>query len=158
MVFLLQAVSHECYCTIFDTTKAAGNETIFLGSLAFLEPLQEAKIMTMDLDCVLGWLKPSPNSRLKEEGQANPSDPDRRVLMILVSPDGLYGLQRLTDQRVGLGIVYKPPYAEATSFAQAYASLTYWRSTPNGVTQPDCLFLHVCSESGVAPFTDLYPL
>lgn len=158
MVLLLQEISDAGCDTVFDTTQATGSETIFLGSLAFAKPLSEATFTTMDLDSVMGWLT-SPTSELKEVQPVDPTYPDRRVLLILASPKGLYGhTHYLTDQRVGMAVVYKPPYVWPISFASAYSNLNYWRGASGRLVHPACLFLEVLSESGAAPFSDPYPL
>ena len=144
--------------TVFDTTRATGSETTFLGSLAFAKPLSEATFATMDLDSVMGWLT-STTSELKEVQPVDPANADRRVLLILASPKGLYGHTNFfTDQRVGLAIVYKPPYIQPISFASAHSSLNFWRGAPGRLAHTTCLFLEVLSESGAAPFSDPYPL
>ena len=135
-----------------------GSETIFLGSLAFAKPLAEAVFPTMDLDLVMGWLT-STTSDLKEVQPVDPANTDRRVLLILASLEGLYGHTSFyADQRVGMAIVYKPPYVHPISFASAHDTLNYWRSTSGRLTNAACLFLEVFSESGAGPFSDPYPL
>ena len=144
--------------TVFDATHATGSETTFLASLAMAKPLTEATLATMDLDSVIGWLT-SPNSDLKEVHPMDPANPDRRVLLIVASPGGLYGNTNFyADQKVGMAVVYTPPYIQTTSFNMAYKNLEHWRSKAGRLSHPACLFLQVLTGRGAAPFSDPYPL
>ena len=124
------------------------------------KPLGEATFATMDLDSVVGWLS-STTSDLKEVQPDDPTNPDRRVLLIVAYPEGLYaGHHRnfTADQRVALAIVYVPPYIETYSFKLAHDSLVFWRQEKGRLQTPACLFLRVLSGRGAAPFTEPYPL
>ena len=66
---------------------------------------------------ILCWLTQPQGSHLVDDTSAQDSF---MALAILVTPEALYD----TDPpRVGLGLVYKPPYIQAASFSEVYFSL-----------------------------------
>ena len=144
--------------TVYDATDATESELTFLASLAMAKPLPEATFATMDLDSVMGWLSSS-TADLKEVQPEDPTNPDRRVLLIVASPEGLCDNTNFyADQRVMMAVIYMPPYIKTTSFQMAFNNLEHWRAEVGRITHPTCLFLRVFAGRGAAPFSDPYPL
>ena len=103
-----------------------------MTSLAMAKPLAEATFATMDLDSVVGWLSTS-TSDLKEVQPEDPANADRRVLLIVASPGGLYGHTNFTaDQRVAMAVVYVPPYVRHTLSSWHYDSLNILEARRRG--------------------------
>ena len=89
----------------------------FFGTLGFTVPVEELTLRTASMANVLNWLTQPKGPHLVDRT----STPDSlTALAIWVTPEALYDPD---SPRVGLGLVYKAPYIQATSFSEAYFSL-----------------------------------
>ena len=80
-------------------------------------PVEELTLRTASMANVLNWLI-QPKGPHLVDGTLTPGS--LTALAILVTPEALYDPD---SPRVGLGLVYKAPYIQATSFSEAYFSL-----------------------------------
>ena len=80
-------------------------------------PVEELTLRTASMANVLNWLT-QPKGPHLVDGTSTPGS--LTALAILVTPEALYDPN---SPRVGLGLVYKAPYIQATSFSEAYFSL-----------------------------------
>ena len=86
----------------------------FFGALGFTVPVEELTLRTALMANVLNWLTQPKGPHLVDRM----SNPDSlTALAILVTPEALYDPD---SPRVGLGLIYKAPYIQATSFSKAY--------------------------------------
>ena len=79
--------------------------------------VEELTLRTASLTDVLSWLTKPKGPHLVDDTSAQDSF---TALAILVTPEALYDAD---SPRVGLGLVYKAPYIQATSFSEVYFSL-----------------------------------
>ena len=86
----------------------------FFRALGFTIPVEELTLRTALLANVLNWLT-QPKGPHLVDGMSTPDS--LTALAILVTPEALYDSD---SPRVGLGLVYKAPYIQATSFSEAY--------------------------------------
>ena len=89
----------------------------FFGALGFTVPVEELTLKTASLANVLDWLTQPKGPHLVDG--TSTVDP-LTALAILVTPEALYDPD---SPKVGLGLVYKAPYIQATSWSEAYFSL-----------------------------------
>ena len=80
-------------------------------------PVEELTLRTTSLANVLDWLT-QPKGPHMVDGTLT-TDP-LTALAILITPEALYDPD---SPMVGLGLVYKAPYIQATSWSEAYFSL-----------------------------------
>ena len=80
-------------------------------------PVEELTLRTASMANILNWLTQPKGPHLVYEMSTVGS---LTALAILVTPEALYDSD---SPRVGLGLVYKAPYIQATSFSEAYFSL-----------------------------------
>ena len=89
----------------------------FFGALGFTVPVEELTLRMASMAKVLNWLTQPKGPHLVDGTSTQAS---LTALAILVTPGALYDPD---SPRVGLGLVYKAPYIQATSFSEAYFSL-----------------------------------
>ena len=89
----------------------------FFGTLGFTIPVEELTLRTALLANMLKWLA-QPQGPHLVDGLSTKNSPT--ALAILISPKALYDSD---SPMVGLGLVYKAPYIQTTSWAKAYFDL-----------------------------------
>ena len=90
------------------------NSSSFFGALGFTVPVEELTLRMASMANVLTWLS-QPRGPHLVDGMSTPGS--LTALTILVTPESLYDPD---SPKVGLGLVYKAPYIQATSFSEAY--------------------------------------
>ena len=86
----------------------------FFGALGFTIPVEELTLRMASITNVLNWLT-QPKGPHLVDGTSTPDS--LTALAILVTPEALYYPD---SPRVRLGLVYKAPYIQTTSFSEAY--------------------------------------
>ena len=86
----------------------------FFGALGFTIPVEELTLRMASMANVLNWLTQPKGPHLVDETSTLDS---LTALAILVTPEALYDPD---SPRVGLGLIYKAPYIQATSFSEAF--------------------------------------
>ena len=96
---------------------------------------------------VLNWLT-QPKGPHLGDGTSTPDS--LTALAILVTPEALYAPD---SPRVGLGLIYKAPYIQATSFSEAYFFLksASWAEVSNRTTSAQIIFMQIHESSQVIP-------
>ena len=77
-------------------------------------PIEELTLRTVPLASLLVWLAHSQGPHLVDDPSTENS---AMALAILMAPEALYDPHYST---VGLGLVYKAPYIQTTSWSEAY--------------------------------------
>ena len=85
----------------------------FFGALGFAMPVEELTLKTNVLD----WLTQPQGPHLVD---GTSTENPLTALAILITPEALYDPD---SPMVGLGLVYKPPYIQVTSWSEAYFDL-----------------------------------
>ena len=119
----------------------------FFRALGFTVPVEELTLRTASLADILSWLTQLKGPHLVDDTSA----PDSfTALAILVTPEALYDAD---SPRVGLGLVYKAPYIQATSFSEAYFFLKSASQTEvgNQTTTALVAFVQIHDSSQVIP-------
>ena len=110
-------------------------------------PVDELTLRTAYLANILNWLTQPKGPHLVEKTSTPGS---LTALAILVTPEALYDPD---SPRVGLGLVYKAPYIQATSFSEAYFSLKLasQAEVSNRITSALIIFVQIQESSQVIP-------
>ena len=110
-------------------------------------PVEELTLRTASLTDVLSWLTQPKGPHLVDDTSAQDSF---TALAILVTPEALYDAD---SPRVGLGLVYKAPYIQATSFSEAYFFLksASQAEVGNRMTTALVAFVRIHESSQVIP-------
>ena len=103
---------------------------------------------------ILNWLT-QPKGPHLVDGMSTPGS--LTALAILVTPEALYDSD---SPRVGLGLVYKAPYIQATSFSEAYFSLKLASraEVSNRTTSALIVFVQIHESSQVIPLPGVLTL
>ena len=119
----------------------------FFGALGFTVPVEELTLRTASTANVLNWLT-QPKGPHLVDGTSTPGS--LTALAILVTPEALYDPD---SPRVGLGLVYKAPCIQATSFSEAYFSLKLASraEASNRTTSALIVFVQIHESSQVIP-------
>ena len=119
----------------------------FFGALGFTVPVEELTLRTASMANVLNWLT-QPKGPHLADGTSTPGS--LTALAILVTPEALYDPD---SPRVGLGLVYKAPYIQVTSFSEAYFSLKLasQAEVSNRTTSALIVFVQIHESSQVIP-------
>ena len=119
----------------------------FFGALGFTVPVEELTLKMASLANVLNWLTQPKGPHLMD-GMLT-ADP-LTALAILVTPEALYDPD---SPKVGLGLVYKAPYIQATSWSEAYFSLKLasQAEVSNQTTSTMIIFVQIQESSQVIP-------
>ena len=119
----------------------------FFGALGFTVPVEELTLRMASLANVLNWLTQPKGPHLVDGTSTLGS---LTALAILVTPEALYDPD---SPRVGLGLVYKAPYIQATSFSEAYFSLKLASraEVSNRTTSALIVFVQIHKSSQVIP-------
>ena len=123
------------------------NSGSFFGALGFIVPVEELTLRRASLANVLDWLTLPKGPHLVD--RTSTADP-LTALAILVTPKALYDLD---SPMVGLGLVYKAPYIQATSWSEAYFSLKLasQAEVSNQTTSSRIIFMQIQESSQVIP-------
>ena len=110
-------------------------------------PIEELTLRTASLANVLTWLT-QPKGPHLVDGTSTPGS--LTALAILVTPEALYDPD---SPKVGLGLVYKAPYIQATSWSEAYFSLKLasQAKASNRTTSALIIFVQIHKSSQVIP-------
>ena len=110
-------------------------------------PVEELTLRRASLANVLDWLT-QPKGPHLVDGMSTPDT--LTALAILVTPEALYDPN---TPRVGLGLVYKAPYIQATSWSEAYISLKLasQAEVSNWTTSALIIFVQIQQSSQVIP-------
>ena len=119
----------------------------FFGALGFTIPVEELTLRMASMANILNWLT-QPKGPHLVDGTSTPGS--LTALAILVTPEALYDPD---SPRVGLGLVYKAPYMQATSFSEAYFSLKLASraEVSNRTTSALIIFVQIHKSSQVIP-------
>ena len=119
----------------------------FFGALGFTMPVEELTLRTASLANMLEWLAQPQGPRLVDSSSTeNPLT----GLAILISPKALYDSD---SPMVGLGLVYKAPYVQTTSWTEAYFDLKLASQAEAGsqTTGAKVVFVQIQASSQVIP-------
>ena len=119
----------------------------FFGALGFTVPVEELTLRTASRANVLDWLT-QPKGPHLVDGTSTPDS--LTALAILVTPEALYDPD---SPRVGLGLIYKAPYIQATSFSEAFFFLksASWAEASNWITTALIIFVQIHESRQVIP-------
>ena len=123
----------------------------FFGALGFTVPVEELTLRMASRANILDWLTQPKGPHLMDGA----STPDSlTALAILVAPEALYDPN---SPRVGLGLIYKAPYIQATSFNEAFFFLKYASRAEAGnrITSALIIFVQIHESSQVIPLPGL---
>ena len=109
--------------------------------------MEELTLRTASRASVLDWLT-QPKGPHLVDGTLTPDS--LTALAILVTPEALYDPD---SPRVGLGLIYKAPYIQATSFCEAFFFLksTSQAEASNQITSALIIFVQIHKSSQVIP-------
>ena len=110
-------------------------------------PMEEFTLRTVSLASLLNWLAHSQGPHLVDDSSTEDSP---MALAILMAPEALYDPHSPT---VGLGLVYKAPYIQATSWSEAYFVLKLASQAEAGSqnTGAKVIFMQIQASSQVIP-------
>ena len=110
-------------------------------------PVEELTLRTASMANILNWLTQPKGPHLVDGTSTSGS---LTALAILLTPEALYDPD---SPRVGLGLVYKAPYIQATSFSEAYFSLKLASraEVSNRMTSALIIFVQIHESSQVIP-------
>ena len=101
-------------------------------------PVAELTLRTAAKADVLDWLTMPKGPQLVD---ARPAQGSRTALALVITPEALYDPD---SPRVGLGLGYKAPYIQATSFSEAYFFLMF-ASRAEAASRKNRCSHHVCA-------------
>ena len=119
----------------------------FFGALGFMMPVEELTLRTASLVNMLDWLaRPQGPHLVDSSSTENPLT----ALVILIAPEALYDLD---SPMLGLGLVYKAPYIQTTSWTEAYFNLKLASQTEASyrTTEAKVIFVQIHVSSQVIP-------
>ena len=119
----------------------------FFGALGFTLPVEEFTLRTASLTNMLDWLAQPQGPHLVDGSSTENS---LMALAILMAPEALYDPHSPT---VGLGLMYKAPYIQATSWTEAYfiLKLASQAETSSRNTGAKVIFMQIQASSQVIP-------
>ena len=137
----------QLYQTPAQLTSHTDDSGSFFGALGFTVPVEELTLRTASMANVLNWLT-QPKGPHLVDGMLTPDS--LTALAILVTPEALYDPD---SPRVGLGLVYKASYIQATSFSEAYffLKLASQAKASNWTTSALIVFVQIQESSQVIP-------
>ena len=119
----------------------------FFGALGFTMLVEELTLRTASLTNMLDWLTQPQGPHLVDGlSTENPLT----ALAILIAPEALYDSD---SPMVGLGLVYKAPYIQTTSWTEAYfdLKLASQAEAGNRPTRTKVIFVQIQASSQVIP-------
>ena len=119
----------------------------FFGALGFTMLVEELTLRTASLANILDWLA-QPQGPYLVDG-ASTRNP-LTALAILLTPEALYDPD---SPMVGLGLVYKAPYIQTTSWTEAYFNLKLASQAESSyrTTEAKIIFVQIQVSSQVIP-------
>ena len=119
----------------------------FFGALGFTMPIEELTLRTASLANMLEWLAQPQGPHLVD---GSSTENPLTALAILISPEALYDSD---SPMVGLGLVYKAPYIQTTSWTEAYFDLKLASQAEVGsrTTETKVIFVQIQASSQVIP-------
>ena len=119
----------------------------FFGALGFTMPVEELTVKMASLTNVLDWLTQPQGPRLVD---GTLTENRLTALAILLTPKALYDPD---SPMVGLGLMYKAPYIQATSWSEAYfdLKLVSQAKVSNQTTEAKVIFMQIKVSSQVIP-------
>ena len=110
-------------------------------------PIEELTLRTASLTKVLDWLTQPQGPHLVDRTS---TENLLTALAILITPEALYDPD---SPMVGLGLVYKAPYIQATSWSEAYFNLKLasQAEASNRTTSAKIIFVQIQESSQVIP-------
>ena len=119
----------------------------FFGALGFRMPVEELTLKTASLTNILDWLTQPQGPHLVD---GTSTENPLTALAILITPEALYDPN---SPMVGLGLVYKAPYIQATSWSKVYfdLKLASQAKVSNRTTEAKVIFMQIQVSSQVIP-------
>ena len=119
----------------------------FFGALGFTMPIEELTLRTASLANMLEWLAQPQGPHLVD---GSSTENPLTALAILISPEALYDSD---SPLVGLGLIYKAPYIQTTSWTEAYFVLKLASQAKVGsqTTETKVIFVQIQASSQVIP-------
>ena len=119
----------------------------FFGALGFMLPVEEFTLRTASLTNMLDWLAQPQGPHLVDGSSTKNSS---MALAILMTPEALYDPH---SPMVGLGLMYKAPYIQTTSWTEAYFDLKLASQAEAGsqTTGAKVIFVQIQASSQVIP-------
>ena len=119
----------------------------FFGALGFTMPVEELTLRTASLTNMLDWLTQPQGPHLVD---GSSTENPLTALAILIAPEALYDSD---SPMVGLGLIYKAPYIQTTSWTEAYfdLKLTSQAEVGNRSTRTKVIFVQIQASSQVIP-------
>ena len=119
----------------------------FFGALGFTLPMEEFTLRTASLTNMLDWLAQPQGPHLVD---GSSSENSSTTLAILMTPEALYDPH---SPMVGLGLMYKAPYIQTTSWTEAYFDLKLASQAEVGsrTTGAKVIFVQIQASSQVIP-------
>ena len=110
-------------------------------------PVEELTLRTASLASMLDWLTQPQGPHLVD---GSSTENPLMALAILIAPKALYNSD---SPMVGLGLVYKAPYIQTTSWSEAYFDLKLASQVEAGhrPTKTKVIFVQIQASSGVIP-------
>ena len=137
---------HLCHTPAWLKSHTNDSDSFF-GALGFTMPVEELTLRMALLANMLEWLA-QPQGPHLVDGSSTENPPT--ALAILISPKALYDSN---SPMVGLGLIYKAPYIQTTSWAEAYfdLKLTSQAKAGNQTTEDKVIFMQIQASSQVIP-------
>ena len=119
----------------------------FFGALGFTMPVEELTLRMASLTNVLDWLTQPQGPHLVD---GTSTENPLTALAILLTPEALHDPN---SPMVGLGLVYKAPYIQATSWSEAYFDLKLASQVEASyqTTEAKVIFVQIQASSQVIP-------
>ena len=119
----------------------------FFGALGFTMPVEELTLRMASLTNMLDWLTQPQGPHLVD---GSSTENPLTALAILIAPEALYDSD---SPMVGLGLVYKAPYIQTTSWTEAYFDLKLapQAEAGNRPTRAKVIFVQIQASSQVIP-------
>ena len=120
----------------------------FFGALGFTMLVEELTLGTASLTNMLDWLTQPQGPHLVD---GSSTENPLTALAILIAPEALYDSD---SPMVGLGLIYKAPYIQTTSWTKAYfdLKLASQAEVGNRPTGAKVIFVQIQASSQVIPF------
>ena len=117
----------------------------FFGALGFTMPVEELTLWMASLANMLEWLAQPQGPHLVD---GSSTENPLTALAILIAPEALYNSD---SPMVGLGLIYKAPYIQTTSWTEAYfdLKLTSQAKAGNQPTGAKVIFVQIQASSQV---------
>ena len=152
--FFLQGVLDHIYKNPVKLNEHTNDSSSFLGALGFTRPVELLALKTIPTESLLSWLT-KPTSPHLVEAALEPEP--LSALALLWTPEALHNPK---DSKVGVDLVYKPPYILSASFCEAYFSLKSTSEAEVGKRSygPCLMFVCITEASLIAPHPIEKPL